>query len=107
MTVRLMLKENTSANIRYQKGKELTKDRRIIVTFVPTPKYQNVKAIDVSSLTDNEADRLLHQWNEYQEYLINQRKILFGFEDFVEHTGGTLPKIQWRTFKPSQLEVVE
>lgn len=101
-----MLKENELATVRYTKGDEVT-DRNVIVTYVPTPKHQNVKAIDVSDLSEPEANSLLRSWNAYQEYLVAQRNTLFAFEDFVEHTEGYSPKVKWRTFKPSQLEELE
>jgi len=98
-----MLKENTLTHIRYDKKGEVT-ERDVIVTYVPTPRRLNVKAIDVSDLPSEEAERMLNAWNEYQEYLENQRKTLFAFEDFVEQTTGSAPTIKWRTFKPDQLE---
>ncbi len=116
--VRTMLKENTLANISYHK---ITSDKKtgidietgeythrvIIPTYVPQPKNMNVKGIDVTDLTETDAEALLGMWQEYQTYLNNQRKTLFAFDEFIEHVGGTSSEIKWRTFKPAQLEVLK
>lgn len=106
-----MIKENTLANVSYQKvetrGNQVIHGehthRVVLPTYVPQPKHMNVKAIDVTGLSAEDRETVLNAWNSYQEYLTEQRKSLFAFEQFVEQTGGTLPELKWRTFKMEQL----
>jgi len=105
------LKENQLESISYHKTEVLGKQvihgevthRVVIPTYVPSPKNLNVKAIDVTDLSEEQREEMLTAWNEYQEYLEQQRRTLFAFDDFIEHTGRELPDIKWRTFKPSQI----
>jgi hypothetical protein len=107
-----MLKENTLEKISYHKTERLTDQvvhgelthRVVIPTFVPAPKHSNVKAIDVTGLSESDQTDLLDAWNDYQDYLENQRKTMFGFEDFIEHTRGERIAVKWRTFKPEGLD---
>lgn len=102
-----MLQNNALSHVRYTKADGEVTDRKVLLTFVPAPKHQNVKAIDVTGLSEADAEKLQGAWIEYQEYLENQRKTLFAFEDFVAQTLGDSPEIKWRTFKPAQLEEME
>lgn len=108
---KLTLKESQLENISYHKvevrGKQVIhgeyKPRVVIPTYVPAPKHANVKAIDVTDLPEEQQEAMLEAWNEYQDYLEQQRKTLFAFEDFVQHTGRDLPDVKWRTFKPENI----
>ena len=101
-----MIEENTLVEVSYTKLTETT-ERVILPTYVPQPKHRNVKALDVTALSEEERETVLTAWNDYQEYLANQRKTLFAFEQFVEMTEGkALPELKWRTFKPEQLEEI-
>jgi len=77
--------------------------RTILPTYVPQPKHMNVKALDVTDLSPEERENVLSAWKEYQEYLEEQRKTLFAFDEFVEQKDGTLPDLKWRTFKMDYL----
>ena len=100
-----MIKENALAEVAYTKGACDVTERVIIPTYVPQPKHRNVKALDVTALSDEERETVLSAWNDYQDYLEEQRNALFAFDQFVEMTEGkALPELKWRTFKPEQLE---
>ena len=114
-----MLKENQLTKVQYTKklktpvvfGGEPAKnvevtERVIIPTFVPRPKHQNVKAVDVTDLSEELREEMESMIQQYNEYLENQRKTLFTFEDFVAHTRQVafVDPVKWRTFKPDQLE---
>ena len=78
--------------------------RVIIPVFVPSTKHRNVKAIDVTDLSQEEQKELERLIQSYDEYLKEQQKRLFSFEDFVSHTTGKDVSPRWRTFKPEQLQ---
>lgn len=113
-----MLKESTLANISYHKVTEMKTSagqgyghhgeythRTIIPIYVPQPKNRNVKAIDVTSLSEADRQKTLTAWNKYQEYLAEQRKELLNFDQFVYvRLEEDLPEAKWRTFKPDQLQ---
>lgn len=99
-----MLNESTLTSVRYTKSDGEVTTRVIIPTFVPRPKHQNVKALDVTDLSEEERAMMEQAVREYNEYLDAQRKTLFTFEEFVDHTRQTTVDPKWRTFKPDQLE---
>lgn len=99
-----MLKTGTTQVVRYTKGNGETTERTIIPTYLPQPRYQNVKALDVTDLDSEEREVLETAVREYNEYLEAQRQTLFTFEEFVDHTRQTTVRPKWRTFKPDQLE---
>lgn len=110
-----MLKEGTQVTVQYNKdtpkfgAMEPIKvpERVIIPTRVPGTKDFNVKALDVTSLSVEERNKLEATWSEYQEYVQAQMKTLFTFEDFVHHTAtDETPTIKWRTFKIDKLTMV-
>ena len=100
---KLTFKENQLVRFSYLKPDEEARERVVISTYVPAPKHANVKAIDVTDLPEDQQEATLEAWNEYQDYLEQQRKTLFAFEDFVQHTGRDLPDVKWRTFKPENI----
>ncbi len=108
-----MLKEGTQALVRYRKelcppidGNDAIYEdtnRAIIPTRVPKPQT-NVKALDVTSLSDSERKAMILAWEQYGEYIGNAMRTLFTFEDFIAHQGILVSDIKWRTFKSNQLE---
>jgi hypothetical protein len=116
MRLKPMLKENILADVSYQKvetrGKQVIHGDRtfrvIIPTHIPRPRDANVKAIDVTNLSEDDRQRTLDAWNQYQDYLEVERKHLFAFDEFVAvRLNDTLPETKWRTFKPEQLSETE
>lgn len=113
-----MLKEGIKTKVRYHKDvserkddiiniKHETTERVIIPTRVPKPPL--VKALDVTHLSEKEREQLEKSWKEYSEYVTDQMRTLFTFEDFVDHTNTEQQphdNIKWRSFNPSLLEVV-
>lgn len=94
--------------IRYAKPKddntqEVT-PRIIIPVYIPTAKHRNIKAVDVTDLSQEEQKELESLLQEYHKYLEGQRKQTFSFEDFVSHTTNKKLSPKWRTFKPEQIQ---
>jgi len=85
--------------IRYVKDSGETSKRTIIPTFIP---QQNIKAVDVSDLSDTDATQMESLLNEYYgDYLANRDKTTFSFDDWLHATGyyDMSTKVKWRTFK--------
>lgn len=105
--VNKMLKENEEAKIRYSKNKngdvEVT-ERIIIPTHIPKP---NIKALDVSNLSEEERERLIELHKEYQKYVKTQMKNLFSFEHWIDasHPNDQM-EIKFRTFRIDNTEVL-
>lgn len=101
-----MLKERIIQNIEYTKksgnDKEITQ-RAIIPTFIPKA---NIKAIDVTNLSDQDRDDMLQLFNEYFEYVTSQATTVFSFEDWVEHSKQIYIEPKWRTFKQQNTKTV-
>lgn len=101
----MKLTEGKEVNIRYMKTGELT-ERTIIPTTVP---ISNIKALDVTHLTEEQRATLARQHMEYRDYVRSLLSTVFKFEDWLEHTN-QLDKnieIKWRTFKPEQTEILD
>ena len=82
-------------------------ERYIVPTFVPP---ENIKAIDVTGLDEQDRAAIEQQLAEYAEYYQNAVKTLFNFEDWQSHTQGGmvgLPVVKWRTFKRDNLVVLD
>jgi hypothetical protein len=75
-------------------------NRSIIPTYVPT---SNVKAVDVTALTEDQQTELSDLMNEYADYHTQMMKNIPSFESWVElsHPDKTqqLDNMKWRTFK--------
>lgn len=100
MTQNSKLQVGKVANIRYTKGSEIS-ERVVIPTTVPT----NVKALDVSDLSENEVQTMESAYQEYASYLKNHMKRAASFEEFLDtRYSHTFPK--WRTFKPENVEIL-
>ena len=67
----------------------------------------NVKAIDVTEMSEQERGKLEQQLAEYAEYYQNAIKTIFSFEDWLSHTQSESSPVKWRTFKPNNLVVLE
>lgn len=96
------------ADIRYTKhlpnGEREVTERTIIPTMVPTP---NVRALDVTELSDAEQQRMLSAYADYQRYVETQMKNIFNFETWLEHTGTETAEPKWRMFRSDQLVVLD
>lgn len=107
----MMLKERDIQKIQYTKSNsdsgtmnrfEVT-ERVIIPTFVPKP---NIKAIDVTDLSDDKCQNVQQLLNEYNEYVREQTKKIFKFEDWVSHTKNEDVSVKWRTFKVENIKIL-
>ena len=101
-----MLKQHEAADISYSKdvgGSGQLKrfehtDRKIIPTFIPP---ENIKAIDVTGMSDGDVTRLECRLAEYAEYYKVAVKTIYSFNDWMEHTQQEYADLKWRTFKQS------
>lgn len=108
----MKLQSNKVTHIQYEK---LTKDgstgeiteRYVIPTFVPLP---NVKALDVTDLSEDERAYVEETYAEYSEYVATQMKTIATFENWLEQSRqdvDTPSKIKWRTFRTSNIQLLE
>ena len=101
-----MLKQHEAADISYSKdcgeSGQLKRfehtDRKIIPTFIPP---ENIKAIDVTGMSDEDISRLEDRLVEYAEYYKNAVKTIFSFNDWIEQAHQEFADVKWRTFKQS------
>jgi len=84
-----------------KKGGDVS-ERTIIPTFVPSS-VTNVRALDVTELSEENQKKVANLWAQYRDYLESLRKNTFSFEDFISHTTDEEIEIKWRTFKESQI----
>lgn len=98
-----MFKPHELAHIKY-KGE--TDQRVVIPTYVPST---NMKAIDVTALSDDERDALQILLRGYDEYYKACAKNIFSFEDWMSHVTGetNLPEVSWRTFRLENTEKID
>lgn len=99
------------SQIRYTKVDQIedlqypTQDfRKIIPTFIPD---QNMKAVDVTSLSEVEREIVAGLLQEYANYVKDTTKRIFSFDIWLDHTSNTDKiegKIEWRTFNLSRIE---
>jgi len=90
----MKFKKNLPYDIQYCKAGEVTQ-RKIIPTTLPSP---NIKAIDVSDVSQMEQDKIVSHLEEYTEYVEQHLKTLFSFEDWISHTNRESVFLKWRTF---------
>lgn len=93
-------------NVKYASKAGETSERTIIPTYVPK-QTSNVKALDVSALTQGQRAELLELVGSYQQYKDQYIKTMFTLENFIEHTTGKPAELKFRTFIQENLEVVE
>lgn len=80
-------------------------ERYVIPTYTPPP---NMKAIDVTDLTEEERTAALALYNDYQEYYATAMKALFSYEDWISHTqGGVDNTVKWRTFRMDNVTILD
>lgn len=102
-----MLKENQEGKIRYSKdtdsGVEVT-ERIIIPTSIPK---NNIKAFDVSNLSEEDRNKMIELHKEYQQYFKAQIKTIFSFEDWIDasHPDDKM-EVKYRTFKIDNIEIL-
>jgi hypothetical protein len=99
-----MLTSHKPCTIRYTKTSGETTVRTIIPTFVPP---QNIKAVDVTELSADDAKKMESLVREYYDDYIESRKATtFTFEDWLSATGSSdvATKVKWRTFKLDNIE---
>lgn len=103
------LKENQIAHVEYTRTTDLAgghkgdvTERWIIPTFIP---HQNIKALDVTDLTEEQRQVLEQRLAEYQQYYRAAVESLFDFETWVDHTyNEESPQLKWRTFAIDNLK---
>ena len=102
-----MLKKHNIHPVTYTKhispGVAEVTERVIVPTFIPKA---NIKAIDVTDLNDEEKDTVVSCLVEYNEYVTEQKKTIFSFEDWCAHSKQLHMTVNWRTFKEDGLTEV-
>ena len=108
------MKANEVTHIKYTRSTDLAGGRKgevteryIIPTFIPLP---NIKALDVTELTEKLQEDIATLHREYTEYYRQRSQTIFNFEDWLEHTRGRhafSDALNWRTFKLDNVEVLE
>lgn len=105
------MKANKVAHIEYERATNLgsgakgdLSERWIIPTFIPPT---NIKAIDVSQLTEEQRAEMTALWSQYQDYYRAAVEALFDFETWVEHTTNESVDVEWRTFKPENITLLD
>lgn len=104
---------NKLVSIRYTKSTSIggTKgevtERTIVPTYVPPP---NIKALDVSELTENQQKYIQDAYAEYAEFYKQSIKNIATFESWLEQSkqeSDITNKIKWRTFRNDSIELLE
>jgi hypothetical protein len=90
--------------IDYTNNKGDTSTRTILPHSLP---QLNVRALDVSTLSEDDVLELQKALAEYQQYRATQMATMFSFEDFIDHqsTGTELPEYKWRSFKYDAINI--
>ena len=76
--------------------------RAVIVTSSPG----NIRAIDVTELSDDRKYEISELYDEYTVYFNNHMKSAFSFENWLSHSKGVDFTPKWRTFKPDQTKII-
>jgi hypothetical protein len=79
-----------------------TTDRTIIPTAVPG----NIKALDVTDLSEEKREQIADYYVEYADYISGVMKTAFSFEDWLSHTKGIDFTPKWRSFRPEQTKII-
>lgn len=96
--------KNKLETVEYTKANKETSERVIIPTYIPQP---NIKALDVTELTEDRREDVLEMVQEYSDYVAQQQKTIFSFEDWLEHSKQIdSTDVKWRTFKLDGLKIV-
>jgi hypothetical protein len=100
-----MLSEGILTPIVYtSESKGETSTRTIVPMSVPK---DNVRAIDVSELSEKDQQAMAELVVGYKEYLAGIFETTFKFEDWASHTKEIDVHPKWRTFKVSNIKVSE
>lgn len=87
-------------------GKGETTERTIIPLAVPNP-VMNIKALDVSELSEPDQKELAVLVAEYNEYKVVFMAQMYNFDNWLEHTTGETKVLKYRTFAMENLELTE
>ena len=99
-----MIQAYTPINIRYEKDSGEVSTRTIIPTItVP----QNIRAVDVTQLSEDGRTRITNFVKEYSEYVHNHLSSMFSLQDWIEHTSGEKIELSWRTFKRDNTTIID
>jgi len=93
-------------DIKYTKANGEKSDRKIIsLNSIP----KNLKAIDISDISQEDAEHLIEQYKNYNEYLENFDKTKMKFEDWYSMTNPneSLSTVKYRTFTVDNIEFSE
>lgn len=100
------MRRSNLTKIRY--AKTITEDDSQFVAektervIIPTEVPGNIKAIDVTELSDDEQQEMSELYEEYLKYFNNHIKRAYSFENWASHTKQINISPKWRTFKPDQ-----
>lgn len=95
------MKEAEIYKVEYTDSKDQTSSRTIMPTFVPS---ENINAIDLSELTEEERAEIQQLYVEYKDYVNTLNKNIYSFEDFISHTKGKVIQPKWRKFNTNRLK---
>jgi hypothetical protein len=101
-----MIRAYEPIKIKYEKDSGEVSTRTIIPTItVP----HNIRAVDISQFNEDEQNRLIDLFKQYQEYVDSVYETMFSFSDWVEHSTGVVfeTELPWRTFKHSNTTVLD
>jgi hypothetical protein len=105
------MKQNKVAHVEYTRATNLgsgkegeVSDRYIIPTFIP---QDNIKALDVTELTEDQRNEMQDLWEQYQAYYTAAVTALFDFETWVEHSTNKKVTPKWRTFKKGNIKLLD
>lgn len=94
-------------NVKYTSIGGENSERTIIPTFIPKPATSNIKALDVSALTEEERVELCDLLQGYEVYKQTYLTGMFKLETWLEHTTGKQFPLKFRTFVQENLQIVE
>lgn len=76
--------------------------------IIPTMSIvQNIRAIDLTQEDETKQNRLTELMKDYEAYVQQHMANLFNFQDWVEHSTSRHEHVSWRTFKTSNLKIIE
>lgn len=98
------LSVGVSQSITYVDSKGVTTHRTIIPVTIPA---DNIRALDVTGLSDEEINHLSDKLAEYKQYKSAIMQHMWTLEEFIKSTDddGTLDTISWRSFNRNRVSI--
>ena len=98
------IKKAVPIEIEYTNIQGENSTRTILPNCTPT---SNVSALDISALSDCDANKLQVIFEEYQQYRDLQLSVIFTLEDFIDqqYPNDTKFDYKWRSFKWDSIKI--